>query len=75
MKVIKERVIAASQKRHLTYLRAFMQENDLSETSDHFDPIDLALYISQRLQTDNDWLVGKVEHLEQQTVNDEELWL
>lgn len=61
MQVIKDRVVINAHNRHLTYLRAFLEEQELSDTSEQFDPVDLTLYISRRLQTDNDWLVGKLE--------------
>ena len=38
-----------------------------------FDPIELSLYISRRLQTDNDWLVDKLAQVEKQRVAEEEM--
>ena len=75
LKVIKDRVVNAAHNRHLSYLRAFLSEKGLTDATEQFDPIDLTLYTSGRLQTDNDWLVDKLEQLEQQHVKDEEIWL
>ena len=55
------------QARHTSYFEAYLAEMganaegsgaDLAEVT--FDPIELSLYISRRLQTDNDWLVDKL---------------
>ena len=38
-----------------------------------FDPIDLVLYVSTRLQGDNDWLVNKLAEMESVRSSQQEL--
>ena len=53
------------QIRHASYLEAFLSEKqEAGDSKQLFDPIELALYICRRLQTDNDWLVDKLASVE-----------
>lgn len=61
---VRERIVKTAQSRHSSYLEQYFQEKGCSVQDEasmqQFDPIDLALYICRRLQTDNDWLVDKL---------------
>ena len=39
---------------------SFLEENGLADADQPFDAIKLAIFISSRLQDDNDWLVDKL---------------
>ena len=63
MKLVRERILKAAQSKHVSYLQAFLSEKEQEAKAEEgftFDPIELSLYISRRLQTDNDWLVDKL---------------
>ena len=63
MQIVRDRILKAAQTRHVSYLQAFLGEKEASAQGQGltaFDPIELAIYISRRLQTDNDWLVDKL---------------
>ena len=75
MHFVRERILQSVQIRHASYLEAFLSEKqEAGDSKQLFDPIELALYICRRLQTDNDWLVDKLASVEKQRVADENIW-
>ena len=54
------RVINAVKTRHNNYFTQYLEERGTTT----FDPVDLALYVCNRLQIDNDWLIEKLAKTE-----------
>ena len=77
MELVRDRILKTVQARHASYFKAYLSEKGLTTPGQMFDPIDLVLYVSTRLQSDNDWLVDKLAQLEsvrssQQAIIDEQ---
>ncbi len=61
---MRDRVLTAVQSRHSSYFKSYVSERRLEQEGVSFDPIDLALYVCNRLQLDNEWITEKLSKLD-----------
>ena len=60
MEIVRDRILDAVKQQHQSYLQDYLSEKDLNKPGQLFDPVDLALFVCGRLQTDNEWLLDKL---------------
>jgi len=58
-----DRTVPVLEKQFPSHLEAYLQENDLKEAH---DPIDALLFVGERLQSDNNWLVERLAECEEE---------